>query len=127
MSTFHFSLYIFVFVQEKPFVFVKQSKSGKKTYSGLCIDLLNKLQEEMKFRYTIEESPCNVYGAPDVFTGEWSGMVRYLIDNVSVTLFLLTLYYKVCSPKERKSRLLMPLFFQCMLRAISQSHDRASD
>ena len=87
-------------------MFVKQSKSGKKTYSGLCIDLLNKLQEEMKFRYTIEESPGNVYGAPDVFTGEWSGMVRYLIDNVSVTLFLLTFYYKVCSPKERKSRLL---------------------
>ena len=75
------------FLQEKPFVFVKQSKAGKKTYTGLCIDLLDKLKEEMKFRYTIEESPDNVYGAPDVFTGEWSGMVRYLIDNVSAMIF----------------------------------------
>lgn len=68
-------------------MFVKQSKGGKKTYTGLCIDLLDKLKEEMKFRYTIEESPDNVYGAPDVFTGEWSGMVRYLIDNVSAMIF----------------------------------------
>ena len=51
---------------------------------GLCIDLLDKLKEEMKFRYTIEESPDNGYGAPDVFTGEWSGMVKHLIDNVSM-------------------------------------------
>lgn len=65
-------------------MFVKKSKTGQKTYTGLCIDLLDKLQEEMKFRYTIEESPGNVYGAPDVFTGEWSGMVRHLIDNVSL-------------------------------------------
>jgi len=70
-----------VTVIEKPFVFVKQSKGGKKTYAGLCIDLLDKLKEEMKFRYTIEESASNIYGAPDVFTGEWNGMVRYLIDN----------------------------------------------
>jgi len=74
----------FAFLQEKPFVFVKESKTGQKFYTGLCIDLLDKLQEEMKFRYTIEESPGNVYGAPDVFTGEWNGMVRYLIDNVSL-------------------------------------------
>jgi len=66
-------------------VFVKKSKTGQKVYTGLCIDLLDKLQEEMKFRYTIEESPGNVYGAPDVFTGEWNGMVRYLIDNVGLT------------------------------------------
>ena len=75
--------YAFLFGQEKPFVFFKVSKTGQKTYMGLCIDLLNKLQEKMKFRYTIEESPGNIYGAPDVFTGEWSGMVRHLIDNVS--------------------------------------------
>lgn len=71
-------------------MFVKESKTGEKTYTGLCIDLLDKLQEKMKFRYTIEESPDNVYGAPDVFTGEWSGMVRYLLDNVSSEIKLHT-------------------------------------
>lgn len=80
-------------MQEKPFVFVKVSKTGEKTYTGLCIDLLEKLQEKMKFRYTIEESPGNVYGAPDVFTGEWSGMVRYLIDNVSSEIVLFFTFY----------------------------------
>lgn len=71
------------FVKEKPFVFVKQSKSGKTTYDGLCIDLLEKLKEKMKFRYTIEVSPNNVYGAPNVFSGKWNGMVRHLMDDVS--------------------------------------------
>lgn len=74
-------------------MFVKVSKTGEKTYTGLCIDLLEKLQEKMKFRYTIEESPGNVYGAPDVFTGEWSGMVRYLIDNVSSEIVLFFTFY----------------------------------
>ena len=59
---------------------------------GLCIDLLDKLKEKMKFRYTIEESPNNVYGAPDIFTGEWSGMVRQLIDNVSLAFGTVLLY-----------------------------------
>lgn len=63
-------------------MFVKESSNGEKTYAGLCIDLLDRLKEKMKFRYTIEESPGNVYGAPDIFTGEWNGMVRHLIDNV---------------------------------------------
>ena len=63
-------------------MFVKESSNGEKTYAGLCIDLLDRLKENMKFRYTIEESPGNVYGAPDIFTGEWNGMVRHLIDNV---------------------------------------------
>lgn len=68
--------------QEKPFVFVRESKNGERVYAGPCIDLLEKLKEKMKFRYTIEESEGNVYGAPDIFTGEWNGMVKYLIDNV---------------------------------------------
>ena len=80
-------------------MFVKQSKGGKKTYTGLCIDLLDKLKEEMKFRYTIEESPDNVYGAPDVFTGEWSGMVRYLIDNVSAMFCSITVHYNLSYSK----------------------------
>ena len=46
----------------------------------------------MKFRYTIEESLNNVYGAPDIFTGEWSGMVRQLIDNVSLAFGTVLLY-----------------------------------
>ena len=80
-------------------MFVKESKSGQKFYTGLCIDLLDKLQEEMKFRYTIQESPGNVYGAPDVFTGEWNGMVRYLIDNVSLAFSFLYIYHKMLCNK----------------------------
>ena len=37
----------------------------------------------MKFRYTIEVSPNNVYGAQNVFSGKWNGMVRHLMDDVS--------------------------------------------
>lgn len=77
-------------------MFVKESTTGQKFYTGLCIDLLDKLQEEMKFRYTIQESPGNVYGAPDVFTGEWNGMVRYLIDNVSLPLSFFRFIIKCC-------------------------------
>ena len=56
--------------QEKPFVFVRESKNRERVYAGLCIDLLEKLKEKMKFRYAIEESEGNIYGAPDIFTGE---------------------------------------------------------
>lgn len=93
----------FASVQEKPFVFVKESKTGKKTYTGLCIDLLDKLKEKMKFRYTIEESPGNVYGAPDVFSGEWSGMVRYLDDNVSSAFPFVIVVIRRCTDYISKS------------------------
>lgn len=61
-------------------------------YMGLCIDLLDKLKEKMKFRYIIEELFSNVYGVFDIFIGEWSGMVWQFIDNVSLVFGIVLLY-----------------------------------
>ena len=52
-------------------------------FVGLCIDLLDKLKEVMRFEYKLEISAGNRYGAQDLFTLEWNGLVRHLIDAVS--------------------------------------------
>ena len=36
----------------------------------------------MKFKYKIMLSRGNYYGTSDIFTGEWNGMVRVLMDEV---------------------------------------------
>jgi len=73
-------------------------------YTGFCIDLLNRLQQDMKFEYTIEVVPKNIYGSWDIFSQKWNGMIRYLVDRVSIfSLFFMILvvislaYFFVCS------------------------------
>jgi len=57
--------------------------SEKPCFRGICIDLLNKLAEEMDFNYTIREVPG--YGFMDLNEpNDWDGMVRELVDRVRV-------------------------------------------
>ena len=58
-------------------------------YTGFCIDLLNRLQQDMKFQYTIEVVPKNIYGSWDSFSQKWNGMIRYLVERVSIFFFTL--------------------------------------
>ena len=51
-------------------------------YTGYCIELLDRLQLDMKFKYTIEVLPVNVYGSKDPFSQKWNGMMEYLVDRV---------------------------------------------
>lgn len=58
--------------------------SGNARYEGFCIDLLEKIAGMVGFTYRIELVPDGKYGAYDYETGEWNGIVRQLMDKVSV-------------------------------------------
>ena len=74
----------YVYLQEPPFIDREVTKTGKIVYKGFCIELLNRLQQDMKFKYTIEVVPRNIYGSWDLFNQKWSGMMEYLVERVSV-------------------------------------------
>ncbi len=56
---------------------------GNDRFEGFCVDLLREISELVGFKYKIELVPDGKYGAPDKH-GEWNGMVRQLIDRVSI-------------------------------------------
>jgi len=58
--------------------------SGNMRYEGFCIDLLKKIAHMVGFTYRIELVPDGKYGVYDYETGEWNGIVRQLMDKVSV-------------------------------------------
>ena len=80
--------------QQPPFIDRLVTKTGEIVYTGFCIDLLNRLQQDMKFQYTIEVVPKNIYGSWDIFSQKWNGLIRYLVERVSIflTLFVMMLF-----------------------------------
>lgn len=72
-----------VTIEETPFIIKKSSptKPGKFVFTGYCIDLLDKLQEKLKFSYDVYLVPDGKHGSQDAFTKEWNGMVKEIIDG----------------------------------------------
>ena len=54
------------------------------TFEGLCIDLIDKLSELMGFTYNISLVADGQYGAFDDVTNTWTGLVKDLMDYVSI-------------------------------------------
>ena len=55
-------------------------------YTGLCIDILDALKEDLEFEYNIHPSKDGMYGAYDQLTGKWNGMIKELLDGVCIPL-----------------------------------------
>ncbi|XP_030751452.1 glutamate receptor ionotropic, kainate 1-like isoform X2 [Sitophilus oryzae] len=70
-------------MHEQPYVMLKSGSnlSGNNRYEGFCIDLLKELAKMIGFEYRIELVPDGKYGAIDLDTGEWNGIVRQLMDK----------------------------------------------
>ncbi|XP_030751455.1 glutamate receptor ionotropic, kainate 2-like isoform X5 [Sitophilus oryzae] len=70
-------------ILEQPYVMLKSGSnlSGNNRYEGFCIDLLKELAKMIGFEYRIELVPDGKYGAIDLDTGEWNGIVRQLMDK----------------------------------------------
>jgi len=71
--------------QENPYVMQKKNEEGvfgNDRFEGFCVDLLKEIAEEVDFKYSFYIVPDRKYGAPE--KDGWTGMVRELIDNVSV-------------------------------------------
>lgn len=58
-----------------------KEKDGSISYEGYCIDLLNKLAENLHFSYEIHPFPDEVYGA-ELENGSWNGLIGELINQV---------------------------------------------
>ncbi|KAK2553030.1 Glutamate receptor ionotropic [Acropora cervicornis] len=65
---------------EAPFVMAVKEKDGSISYEGYCIDLLNKLAENLHFSYEIHTSPDEVYGT-ELPNGSWNGLIGELINQ----------------------------------------------
>ena len=56
--------------------------TGNARFEGFCVDLLEQIAAQVGFNYNIELVEDNNYGALNLTTGEWNGLVR-------VSVFLL--------------------------------------
>lgn len=64
---------------------VKGSENSSNVrYEGFCIDLLREIANMVGFEYRIKLVPDGKYGVFDPDTGEWNGIVRQLMDKVTV-------------------------------------------
>uniref|UniRef100_T1JJ21 Glutamate receptor ionotropic, kainate 2 n=1 Tax=Strigamia maritima TaxID=126957 RepID=T1JJ21_STRMM len=82
-------------IEEIPYVMVKKDNiTGNERFDGFCIDLLKVISSIVGFKYRIELVPDGKYGAPDKETGEWSGIVRQLLDKrADLSVAALTINY----------------------------------
>ena len=55
---------------------------GNERFEGFTIDLLNRISEDLQFKYEIILSPENSYGQK-MKTGDWSGIVGSIRAMVS--------------------------------------------
>lgn len=53
-------------------------------FEGFCIDILRLIAKMVGFEYDIKLVPDGKYGVYDLETGEWNGIVRELMDKVSI-------------------------------------------
>jgi len=76
----------FLFRQSEPYGMLKETPEkleGNAQFEGFGIELIDELSKKLGFSYTFYLQPDNKYGGLDPKTGEWNGMLREIIDNVS--------------------------------------------
>ena len=78
-------------LQEAPYAMLRKElhkdvkHTGNDRYEGFCIDLLKEIARIVGFEYKIEVVPDGRYGVRNS-DGEWDGIVRQLIDRVTILI-----------------------------------------
>lgn len=54
---------------------------GNARYEGYVVDLINRIQSNLKFKYELEVVPDSQYGKLDAVTKKWDGLVKHLLDR----------------------------------------------
>lgn len=62
--------------------------TGNDRFEGFCIDLLKTIADLIGFSYELYIVPDLKFGAENTTTGEWNGLVREIIDKVSILITL---------------------------------------
>lgn len=75
--------------QEMPYVMRKRDANltGNDRFEGFCIDLLKTIAENLGFQYQLYLVPDGKFGAEDVQSKQWNGLVRELMDKVRHLFF----------------------------------------
>lgn len=87
-KTIQLQLTVLLPLQENPYVMHKKSDKplyGNDRFEGYCLDLLKELSNILGFSYEVKLVSDGKYGAQND-KGEWNGMVRELIDHVSLII-----------------------------------------
>ncbi|XP_018578369.1 glutamate receptor ionotropic, kainate 2-like isoform X2 [Anoplophora glabripennis] len=68
---------------EIPYVMMHTGKNftGNSRFYGFCIDILERVSQEVGFDYLLDLVPDRKYGARDQNTGIWNGMVLQLVQH----------------------------------------------
>lgn len=93
--------FCYFLLQEEPYVMFKKSDKplyGNDRFEGYCIDLLRELANILGFTYEVRLVEDGRYGSQDENTGQWNGMVKELMDHVSlIYMFTTILFIQSCS------------------------------
>lgn len=72
-------------ILEDPYMMLRPDPNGVLTgndrFEGYCVDLVAEIAKLLHFNYTIKLVDDGQYGARDMSSGEWTGMVRELMDK----------------------------------------------
>lgn len=76
---------------------------GNDRFEGYCLDLLKELSNILGFSYEVKLVSDGKYGAQND-KGEWNGMVRELIDHVSLMIKSFVGHLSIISNGFKESR-----------------------
>lgn len=65
-----------------------QTLTGNDRFEGYGIDLIHELSMMLGFNYTFRIQEDSVYGSLDRKTGQWTGMIKELMEYVRLESFL---------------------------------------
>ena len=65
----------------------QERMSFREKYEGFVVDLIQKLSQEVKFKYEMYLVADKKYGNYDEKTGSWTGLIKDLRDHVSLTKY----------------------------------------
>lgn len=68
--------------------------TGNSRFYGFCVELLERISNEVGFSYILDLVSDRKYGAKDPISGEWNGMVAQLMKHVGIK-FLLRFFFLI--------------------------------
>ncbi|XP_055939862.1 glutamate receptor ionotropic, kainate 2-like isoform X3 [Argiope bruennichi] len=83
-------------IESTPYVMLKADRNltGNDRFEGFCIDLLRTIAELLGFNYDLYLVPDNKFGAENTTSGEWSGLVKEIIEkNADLAVAPMTINY----------------------------------
>lgn len=64
----------------------QEGLTGNDRFEGYSLDLIDAIARELHFKYEFYQVPNNLYGSFNKVTKKWDGLVKELLDRVSMTV-----------------------------------------